>query len=158
MSEAGADLVRRLIEEVWVGCSALTAADVTASEFVEHAAAALGGAAPGAVDGPQHSLHVGLWLHEQFPDLEMVIEALITEGDIVAVRTSSTGTNLGRFRDVVPPTGRRFVSSQSHWFQIAGGKLVEHWAVRDDLSTVLQLGILQLPTFVGVVDPSAPSQ
>jgi predicted ester cyclase len=56
----------------------------------------------------------------------MTSEALIAEGDIVAVRTSSTGTNLGAFSGVIPPTGKRFVSSQSHWFRVANGRLVEH--------------------------------
>jgi predicted ester cyclase len=145
MSETGKVLVRRLIEEVWVGGNASTAEAITASEYIEHATAPLGGDAPGAVDGPRHSLNIGQWLRAQFPDLEMTIEALIAEGDVVAVRASSTGTNLGAFAGVIPPTGKRFVSSQSHWFRVADGKLVEHWAVRDDLSTVLQLGIVQPP-------------
>jgi predicted ester cyclase len=87
-------------------------------------------------------------LHKQFPDLEITIEALIAEGDTVAARTSSKGTNLGRFGGVLPATGKPFASSQSHWFRVASGKLVEHWAVRDDLSTLLQLGIVQLPACV----------
>jgi predicted ester cyclase len=32
----------------------------------------------------------------QFPDLRMTIEAIIAEGDMVAVRIVSEGTNLGR--------------------------------------------------------------
>lgn len=79
-------------------------------------------------------MHVGEWLREQFPDLQMTIEAVVAEGHLVAVRTSSCGTNLARFGGVLPATGKRFVSMQSHWFRIADGKLVEHWAVRDDLS------------------------
>ena len=145
MSELNKLLVRRLIEEVWIGGSAAAAEAVVASEYIEHGADALGAPGPGAVNGPQHALRVGQWLHEQFPDLETTIEALIAEGDTVAVRTSSNGTNLGRFGGVLPATGKRFVSSQTHWFRVAEGKLVEYWAVRDDLSTVLQLGIVQLP-------------
>ena len=32
--------------------------------------------------------------------------------------------------------------SQSHWFRFAGGRIVEHWANRDDLGTARQLGWL----------------
>jgi hypothetical protein len=41
---------------------------------------------------------------------------------------------------VFPPTGKTFATTQSHWFRIADGKVIEHWANRDDLGTSLQLG------------------
>jgi hypothetical protein len=69
-------------------------------------------------------------------------------GDTVAVRILSKGTNLGALNDVVPPTGKRFSARQSHWFRVEDGedgKLVEHWATREDLPAMLQLGILQPP-------------
>jgi predicted ester cyclase len=85
------------------------------------------------------------WLLAQFPDLHMTIEAMIAEGDIVAVRVLSEGTNLGALNGVVPPTAKRFEARQSHWFRVANDKLVEHWATREDLPTMLQLGIIQPP-------------
>ncbi len=39
-----------------------------------------------------------------------------------------------------PPTGRRFATTQTHWFRMADGKIIEHWANRDDLGTATQLG------------------
>jgi predicted ester cyclase len=75
----------------------------------------------------------------------MTIEAVSSEEDTVAVRILSEGTNLGALNCVVPPTGRRFLARQSHWFRVAGGKLVEHWATRDDLTAMLQLGVLRPP-------------
>ena len=42
--------------------------------------------------------------------------------------------------DAFPPTGKRFASTQTHWIRVADGKLVEHWANRDDLGTAMQLG------------------
>jgi predicted ester cyclase len=85
------------------------------------------------------------WLLAQFPDLQMRIEAMVAEGDTVAVRVSSEGTNLGPLNGVVPPTGKRFVARQSHWFRVEGGRLAEHWATREDLVTMLQLGVVQPP-------------
>jgi len=40
----------------------------------------------------------------------------------------------------VSSMGREFVAAQSHWSRVEGGKLAEHWAVRDDLTAMLQLG------------------
>jgi predicted ester cyclase len=57
----------------------------------------------------------------------------------------SEGTNLGKLNGVLPPTGERFAARQSHWYRVEKGKLAEHWAIRDDLMTMLQLGVLNMP-------------
>jgi hypothetical protein len=49
------------------------------------------------------------------------------------------------FNGILPPTSKRFAAHQSHWFRVADDKLVEYWATRDDLPTLLQLGIFQPP-------------
>jgi predicted ester cyclase len=85
------------------------------------------------------------WLLDQFPDLHMTIEAILADGDMVAVRILSEGTNLGPLNGVMPPTGKRFAARQSHWFRVADGKLAEHWATREDLPAMLQLGVVQPP-------------
>jgi predicted SnoaL-like aldol condensation-catalyzing enzyme len=155
MPEANKQLARRFIEDVLVRCSAAAAAEIIAEQYTEHAPAPFGDPAPGVVSGPQHAVRVARWLHQQFPDLEMTIEALVAEGDTVAMRVSSAGTNLGRFNGVLPPTGKRFVSAQCHWFRVVNNRLAEHWAVRDDLSVVLQLGIIGQRGEAGV-DAGAP--
>jgi hypothetical protein len=35
---------------------------------------------------------------------------------------------------------------QSHWFRVEGGRLAEHWATREDLVAMLQLGVVQPPS------------
>jgi predicted ester cyclase len=77
--------------------------------------------------------------------MHMTIEALVAEGDTVVVRTVSEGTNLGRPNGVLLPTGRRFVARQSHWLRVENDRLVEHWATREDLPTMIQLGVIQPP-------------
>ena len=59
----------------------------------------------------------------------MTIEAMVAEGDTVAVRILSEGTNLGPLNGVAPPTGKRFTARQSHWFRVADDKLVKHRAL-----------------------------
>ena len=113
--------------------------------IVEHAAAPFAESAPGRVRGPEAMRASAEWLLAQFPDMHMTIEAVIADEDTVAVRILSEGTNLGALNGVVPPTGKRFIARQSHWFRVADGKLVEHWATRDDLTAMLQLGVIRPP-------------
>jgi SnoaL-like polyketide cyclase len=41
---------------------------------------------------------------------------------------------------VMPPTGRTFPATRTHWCPLAGGKIIEHWANRDDLAMAQQAG------------------
>ena len=75
----------------------------------------------------------------------MTIEAITAEGDMVAVLVRSEGTNTGKLNGVMPPTGKRFSAMQSHWYRIVDGKFAEHWATRDDLTSMLQLGVIRAP-------------
>ena len=145
MSEANKELVRRHFEEIFNRKNLAVCDEIMAEDFVEHGVAPFAQSAPGRVNGPQAMRATAEWLLAQFPDLHMTIEAMIAEGDTVAVRILSERTNLGALNGVVPPTGRRFRARQSHWFRVAENKLVEHWATREDLPVMLQLGVLQPP-------------
>ena len=145
MSEANKELVRRHFEEIFNRQNLDVCDEIMAEDYVEYGVAPFARSAPGRVSGPKAMRGTAEWLLAQYPDLHMTIEAMISEGDTVAVRILSEGTNLGPLNGVVPPTGRRFSARQSHWFRIAEGKLVEHWATREDLPAMLQLGIIQPP-------------
>jgi ketosteroid isomerase-like protein len=134
MSEANKELVRRHFEEIFNRKNLTACDEIMAEDFVEHAAAPFAQTAPGRVNRPQAMRGTAEWLLAQFPDLHMTIEAMLAEG-----------TNLGSINGVVPPTGKRFSARQSHWFRVAEDKLVEHWATREDLPAMLQLGIIQPP-------------
>lgn len=145
MSEANKVLVRRHFEEIFNRKNLEVCDEMMAEDYVEHAAAPFSESAPGRVNGPEAMRQTADWLLAQFPDLHMTIEAMVAEGDTVAVRVVSEGTNLGLLNGVVPPTGKRFKASQSHWYRVEDGKLAEHWATREDLPAMLQLGILEAP-------------
>jgi predicted ester cyclase len=145
MTSTGAELTGRLFSEAFNERDLDVLDDLVAEEFFEHAVAPFGTAAPGAVAGPAHMRGVVKWLTDQFPDLTMTVEAVVSEDDLTAVRVLSEGTNLGALNGVMPPTGRRFRALQSHWYRVASDRLVEHWAVRDDLATMLQLGVIPPP-------------
>jgi predicted ester cyclase len=135
-------LVRTLFDRVFTSRDLDLLDAMVATEFTEHAVAPFGAEPPGRVDGPSHMRGVVEWLVGQYPDLVMRIDALVAAHDMVAARVTSEGTNLGPLNGVIPPTGKRFRNEASHWYRIADGKLVEHWATRDDLTAMLQLGVV----------------
>ena len=98
------------------------------------------------------------WLHTAYADLRWTIHRVVAEGDWVAAHTTMSGRQHGPFTtftpdgevdQVFPATGRSFAVSQTHWFRIAGGQLVEHRADRDDLGQAMQLGWFGPPADTG---------
>lgn len=64
---------------------------------------------------------------------------MIAAEDKVVSRYTSIATDTERFMGR-PPTGRVIRMPAIQIFRFAGGKIVESWAVRDDLGTLRQLG------------------
>jgi len=82
-----------------------------------------------------------------FPDLRHNEEAIITQDDIVVSVINVTGTHTGSFF-ILPPTGNEISYDAVHIYRIGeDGKIVEHKAIRDDLTFLTQLG---------VIEPSSP--
>jgi steroid delta-isomerase-like uncharacterized protein len=79
-----------------------------------------------------------------FPDMEYRIEALVSEGDQVALLYSWTGTHLGGIGGV-PATGRSVHATGAIFCRLAGGRIVEQWDLDDRLGTMQQLGVLATP-------------
>jgi steroid delta-isomerase-like uncharacterized protein len=84
-----------------------------------------------------------LW--KAMPDQRVSCEDLIAEGDRVVCRVRVRGTQTGPLemaRLPLPATGRETSTEHIHLFRIADGKIVEHWAGRDDIAMLRQLGHL----------------
>lgn len=145
MSQQNVELVRRHFEEIWNERDENACDELMAELFTEHAAAPFASKAPGSVSGPAAMRTTVRWLTDQFPDVKFEIEAIVADGDLVVARVRARGSNLGRLNGVLPPSGKAFDYAQSHWFRVADGKLAEHWATRDDLSVMLQLGVVSPP-------------
>ena len=105
MSEANKLLAQRFFDEILTRQNFAVCREVMAEHYVEHALAPFGQSEPGSVAGPEHAQSAAEWLHAQFPDIRMRVEMTITEGDLVACRVFSEGTNLGPFNGTIPPTG-----------------------------------------------------
>lgn len=63
----------------------------------------------------------------------------VAEDDLVAARTVMHGRHTGPMRNL-EATGKPFAQGQSHWFRVRDGRLIEHWANRDDLGFLHQVG------------------
>lgn len=69
---------------------------------------------------------------------------VIAEGDTVAYRATLQGTHLGELMGMAR-TGRAFRVQHMHRLRMRDGRSSEHWAVRDDLGMLQQLGIVPAP-------------
>ena len=74
-----------------------------------------------------------------FPDLRMDVDLILSDGDLVAARWTSTGTFSGPWGDVAP-TGARATFSGVNIFRIRDGRVVELWNHRDDPGLMEQVG------------------
>jgi steroid delta-isomerase-like uncharacterized protein len=108
-----------------------------ADDFVNHAAL------PGSQGKDAMPRLFGI-LWKAMPDLKWKLEDVIAERDRVVCRVTMTGTQTGplEFKNApFPATGREIVTEQIHVFRVANGKAVEHWAGRDDIGFMRQLGV-----------------
>jgi steroid delta-isomerase-like uncharacterized protein len=135
-TEENKALVRRLWEEVLNKRNLEVADELLAPGSVNHEAPA-----GRTHEGPESLKQVVGMLTSAFPDHHTIVEDIIAEGDKVMVRTTFSGTHQGPFMGI-PPTGKRFSQQQIHVVRIVDGKATEHWAVRDDISMMQQLGVL----------------
>jgi steroid delta-isomerase-like uncharacterized protein len=77
-----------------------------------------------------------------FPDLRITVDEMISEGDIVATRTTFTGTHRGSWAGA-KPTGRTITMVQTLFFRFESGKLVEVWELEDQIAFRKQLGLIE---------------
>ena len=73
-----------------------------------------------------------------FPDWNEKIDDIFAEGDRVAIRFTSTGTQRGEFEGMAP-TGRRVTIREAAFFRVVDGKIVEQWGFADSQALMQQL-------------------
>ena len=99
---------------------------------------------PNQPPGPEGVKAVVAMFQRAIPDLRVVIEDMIAEGDKVAVRYTLEGTHAGELFGV-PPTGRRLRIKSIAVERVSDGKIREHWRVTDSLDMMQQLGVIPAP-------------
>jgi predicted ester cyclase len=109
--------------------------------------------APGAVDHQEepgtdfaaHLKHVIATLRDAFADLRFELHEVLAEGDVVACRSTMTGTHGGALRigpmAALPVEGRRVEVAHMHFFRYDdAGRVTDLWHVWNTLMLARQLG------------------
>jgi predicted ester cyclase len=111
-----------------------SAFDLVAEDVVQHAA------------GPQGRDGVRTTLATLDGDLDhptASIHRLVAQGDLVVVHLTMHGRHVASTMPLLaglPPTGNAIAWDFIHIWRVAGGSIVEHWACRDDVGLLAQVG------------------
>jgi predicted ester cyclase len=108
--------------------------ELVAVDMVNHAAG------PQGRDGLKLILGV---IQNDLGDVEVVNHRLIGEGEFVAHHMTMRGTHQASTMPLlqgVSVSGQPVEWTYIHIWRVADGRIVEHWACRDDLGLLVQLG------------------
>ncbi len=128
-------LLRRCMEEVLNKRNLDAVDEFYAVDFVDH------NAPPGTPPGIGGIKQIYTMIHTAFADIHITIEDMVAEDDRVVLRFTARGTHKGELMGIAP-TGRQFTVMEIRIYRIAGGKIVEHWGLLDQLGLMQQLGVV----------------
>jgi predicted ester cyclase len=74
-----------------------------------------------------------------FPDLEIQVEQIVSEGDMVAIRATGRATHTGPHQGI-PASGRSWTATYAGIFRVASGAIVDAWVQWDELAILEQIG------------------
>jgi predicted ester cyclase len=132
-TEQNKDVARRIVEGISRG-DLNVIDELFAEEYVDY------GTPPGVPPGREGLRQSLTALRATFPDFTYTIEDEVAEGDRVVHRVTGRGTMQGELQGM-PPTGKQAVWQEFHIGRFEGGKLVEHWAIVDQLGMMQQLNL-----------------
>jgi steroid delta-isomerase-like uncharacterized protein len=139
MSADNETIVRRFVEEVLNSGNAAAADELLASDHILH-----------YMLMPQPMIGVKQWeqavamYFTAFPDMKIVIDDMISQGDKVVARWSATATSTGPLMGI-PPNGKSLKWIGTGIYRIANGRIVEQWGIDDALGLMRQLGAVPAP-------------
>jgi predicted ester cyclase len=109
-------------------------------DFVNHEAD------PERSRGPEGFAATSEWLRSCFGEISFDFHHILVDGDLAAAHVTMHGTHEGGIPPGVPATHKPFSQRHIHLVRFAeDGRALEHWAVRDDLGAMMQIGLLGGP-------------
>ena|SRR5688572_21475888 len=136
MSTDTKDISRRFYEEI-INQKHVDAIDrFCAADFVDHTPP------PGGKGGLDATKQQFLELAAAFPDLQMIVQDQIAEGDRVVNRVLVRGTHQGEYMGI-PGSGKTVEIGGIDILRMVNGKAAERWGYFDDLSLMQQLGAIR---------------
>ena len=115
--------------------------ELLSDDFFDHEAP------PGTPRGPESAMGTVRWLRSGLSDVSYTVDDAIAEGDLVTLRTRMHARQDKPFFGF-PATDKTFSVQQIHIFRVEGDRITEHWACRDDLGMLRQLGLVPSPDLV----------
>ena len=134
--EQNKETARRWSEELWSRGNLAVADEIIAPDYVRHDPGD-----PFPARGPEDVKRIVTMLRSMLADFSIHVDAMIAEGDMVVSRYTATATDTRGYMGMAP-TGKVIRTPAMQIFRFSNGKIVESWAVRDDLGTLKQLGHL----------------
>lgn len=131
-------IARRYIEEVWNQGNLSLIDELFTPDYINHSPSI------GQTAGPDGLKQLIASFRTAAPDLHVTVDDMLAEDDRVMTRWTAKGTHLGVLMGV-PPTGNVVLVTSTVIDRVVDGRIVEHWASRDDLGLFQQLGLIPLP-------------
>jgi predicted ester cyclase len=130
-------VVRRFLDEVVGDGATHLAPELCTEDCINHAAV------PERQRGIENLKAVVDFSRSAQPDQRWVEQHIVGEGDLVVVYGRREGTwQAASFRGIATPANAPVSVELAHMFRLRDGKIAEHWAVRDDLGMMQQLGAI----------------
>jgi predicted ester cyclase len=145
-------VVRRQTEDLWNQGNLDVIDEIYATDYVRHDPISPG------ISGSDGVKQLIAAYRTAFPDIHFTTDDLVAEGDLVASRWTSTGTQTGDLMldPMIPATGVQGTSTGISIYRVVNGKIVEEWAEWDSLGMMEQLGVM--PQTRGDYSWEAPSE
>jgi len=115
--------------------------ELYSTDYVEHTPT------PGVAPTREGFKQTAIALKKAFPDLRYTIDDVVDSGDKIVHRLTASGTMKADFAGM-PATGKHATWTEVHIGRVANGRLTDHWGVIDQLSMLVQLGVIQSPARV----------
>ena len=110
-------------------------------DFVDH------GAPPWAPQGRAGYLTILAFVHDALK-ISYEVHDIVASGSQVAIRATAHGKHDVDFLGFAP-TGKEYAMPTMHVYVERDGLLSDHWAVRDETSMLIQVGLLEAPKPIG---------
>jgi steroid delta-isomerase-like uncharacterized protein len=137
MNQQATNLVRRYAEEVWNQHRLDVIEELFAPEHVYHDPV-LGELA--GLEGVRRKCSTYL---DAFPDGNVTCDAILAEGELVALVWGYVATHTGEMLGIAP-TGRRARAQGVHLCRIRDGRIVESTVMWNSLNFLQQLGLVKV--------------
>jgi steroid delta-isomerase-like uncharacterized protein len=137
-------VIRRLYDELFSKWNLAVIDELISPDFIGHEMP------PGMPRGPEGVRQFYAGIRAGLPDVRLVVEDMIAEGDKVVVRWRAAATHRGTFLGI-PPTGASVSFTGIAVYRLSGGRVVERWV------EVGLLGVAEQLRAAATAPPTTPS-